>query len=254
MKKLKINLKGLIYTLSGLLIAIMLFFSLQIFLPQGTKPLTLLGFKKPGADDYKASSYKDCLDKNGGIEPAIESPWKECSWLGTTFYETTDQEIFNNLLKPKPDRPDIKLPNGIVITAQTESVSNKFYKISHTYPIISGMSDSAVRNKINAAIEDFGNIKKLKNNFNESIGIDIEEGDNPFSDDMDFKVKYNNDSILTFVFNRSSFTGGAYENSYLSILHFDLKSGNKIELKDVFKENSDYLNKIKNILKIKYKF
>jgi hypothetical protein len=143
------------------------------------------------------------------------------------------------------------IPKSIVISSETESASNKYYQITHNYPKITGMGNLNVQDKINLKIKDFSNFAAIKNNFDQSVGIDIEDADQPWRDNVSYEIKLNNDKLLSIKFSRDSFTGGAYPNSYNQGLNFDLKSGEVVNLKDIFRENSDYLSKIKSIVKVK---
>ncbi|MCU9816641.1 DUF3298 and DUF4163 domain-containing protein [Paraclostridium sp. AKS73] len=71
----------------------------------------------------------------------------------------------------------------------------------------------------------------------------------PYIYNVDFDVKKNSDSMLSIVVTIYQYSGGAhgyYENGSYNIF---IENGQNLNLKDLFKENSDYKNVINGLIR-----
>jgi hypothetical protein len=66
---------------------------------------------------------------------------------------------------------------------------------------------------------------------------------------MDFKVNYDKNDIISITTEKYIFTGGAHGMTYLVSYNYNLKTGDEIKLKDLFKKSIDYKDIINNFIK-----
>jgi hypothetical protein len=59
--------------------------------------------------------------------------------------------------------------------------------------------------------------------------------------EMNYRLDFANERVLSVAFGNSAYEGGESPNLYSFTINFDLKTGKKIELADIFKPNSNYL-------------
>lgn len=59
--------------------------------------------------------------------------------------------------------------------------------------------------------------------------------------EMNYRLDFANERVLSVVFGNYAYEGGERPNLYSFTINFDLKSGKKIELADIFKPGSNYL-------------
>lgn len=114
------------------------------------------------------------------------------------------------------------------------------------YPQISNFKNKLIEDKINSSIKNI--IDESKNNFIKNIDKDTKA----YSDinmnnslTLDYKTYYidkNKLSILVYL--STYYVGAAHPNNQILSLNYNLNTGNKIELKDLFKSNSNYLKTI----------
>ncbi|MGA2296696.1 MAG: DUF3298 and DUF4163 domain-containing protein [FCB group bacterium] len=127
--------------------------------------------------------------------------------------------------------------------------SSKYYYCNIEYPQVQELNNKNVEQKINQFFK-----QKYEQNKNENIkemnneGKEMEkEGGNSqwvmqSTDETHFKVFYPTPNIITFKFNNSSYgAGAAHPMSGSYTYNFNINNGNIIELKDLFKSNSKYL-------------
>lgn len=112
-------------------------------------------------------------------------------------------------------------------------------KVRVYYPVIHGLPNSVVEGKINRSIMSALNrllrdqglfLKELQ----EMIGY--------------FEVKTNERNILSLALNVYSYTGGAHGNTMLRSLTFDITTGKRYSLKDLFKPNSNYVTRLSKLI------
>ncbi len=130
-----------------------------------------------------------------------------------------------------------------------------------SYPVMKDCPDPAVQKKINAYTMNFyvnesmqgdngyTDINDRIDSFIESYRNDIEADSQFYSDykpvyeNNEFtSISFNSDNILSLEISEYLFTGGAHGNSYFSLASFNLSTGEKINLDDIFYR--DYKNKL----------
>jgi hypothetical protein len=142
--------------------------------------------------------------------------------------------------------------NGIKVEHKNFStVDEKKINITSDYPVISGLKDKSIQDKINQDIQDVG--KKLVSQY-ESIFLALRQDDiirvNGKSSSSYIPYSYNN---VIFVESNAyidvAFKDNNHYPSYTSVSYgYDLNTGEKIGLSDIFKPGSDYKAKINNFI------
>jgi Protein of unknown function (DUF3298)/Deacetylase PdaC len=124
----------------------------------------------------------------------------------------------------------------------------KMYEITADYPELVGVNPATAA-KFNEIIKV--RVMKDVNEFRKAmLGLSAEET-KFFKDngteaylEMGYLVDYANDKVISIGFGTSTYEGGAHPNHYSFSVNFDLTSGKKIELVDLFKPKSNYLKVI----------
>jgi hypothetical protein len=130
-----------------------------------------------------------------------------------------------------------------------------------SYPVMVNYPDTNVENKINSYImkiylyesmEEGNGYSDLENridSFIEEYQQEIEADPEIFKDykpvyedDGSTSIAFNSDNILSLEIEEYLFTGGAHGNSSYSLASFNLQTGEKIKLDDLFK--GDYMKKL----------
>jgi len=142
--------------------------------------------------------------------------------------------------------------NAISIKTVKEASETDKIKITLQYPQIEGLDDKAVQDGINSF-------------FQNSAGAARDEGlknaDNMAQDDagsagspnkcetyFDYRIKYNQNGLLSVVFINYQYTGGAHGLTAQSSHTFNLKTGEEYRLKDLFRNGADYVPLISGIV------
>lgn len=124
---------------------------------------------------------------------------------------------------------------------ETESVE---FDVDLKIPVFSEMADEELQAKLNAMFE-----KKAKefaeDIVNQSVAFvrDAEEYGFPmrtFAAYTDYKVTLNTQEFLSLYITYYSFTGGAHGMTFIEVYNVDLRTGEFVELKDMFVEGVDY--------------
>lgn len=122
------------------------------------------------------------------------------------------------------------------------NIKNEFLlknKINIIYPQVFGFRNHLAEQKINKKIlnnVDYLILKQgyYENNINEMIGK--------------YELKTNQRGILSLTLINYAFTGGAHGMTYLSGLSFDVDTGENYKLKDLFKKDSNYIQRLSTII------
>ncbi|MFD3158597.1 PdaC/SigV domain-containing protein [Haloimpatiens sp. FM7330] len=133
----------------------------------------------------------------------------------------------------------------IKIKTKFDEYSDK--KITETYqiPVIEGMKDKKIQDKINESIKN--KIKQYKveiekdaDKYYKEFGKDNNKGYPEYSIDVEYEVKDVYKDILSFVITTYEYTGGAHGNTIRETYNIDMKTGNNIKLKDLFNNGVEY--------------
>ena len=127
-----------------------------------------------------------------------------------------------------------------------DSSASPVYVVDATYPQIRDFSDEKIQERVNSEIDQ--TIMSQVDNFKREMA-DWNETDIPIEAysyyEFVFHISMANHNIFsTELVNYSYYKGAAHPNSDFSALNYDMNSGDKIELKDLFKPGSDYLDVI----------
>lgn len=144
------------------------------------------------------------------------------------IYETTDGKIFYQT------SDDVKLNDTLSLKAKKVK-PNKYALIY--YPVLTGLSDSAVEKKIN---------DNLYKNFVESRG-DLKKEDN-FSVEDSFTGKVINNLLLVNRLGYDYSFGAAHGMPINDYYLYNLKTGDTFGLKDLFRKNSNYVDVLSKIV------
>ena len=169
--------------------------------------------------------------------------------------------FFDNLgLKVRWDRPNeiIKLTrvmeNAIFITTVKEASETDKIKITLQYPQVEGLADQNVQDAINAILEKSAleaREEGLKNV--DELMKDMASGHpvspNKYETYFDYRVKYNQNGLLSAVFMDYQYTGGAHGLTVQSSRTFNLETGAEYRLADLFASDAGYVPFINNTIR-----
>lgn len=135
----------------------------------------------------------------------------------------------------------------------TVKVNNEKMNISVDVPYVDGLSDKAAQDSINKALTE--SARKIEEQARlEAIERQKDAQENgrdnymPVIISQNFQVKSITDKLLSFALIKTEIGAGAYET--LEFYNIDLETSQKLVLKDLFKENTNYIDVIsKNIKK-----
>lgn len=178
------------------------------------------------------------------------------TYVGTDF-------VYDNLgLAVSWDRPDnvVRLTsikeNEITIKTVKDVAENEIVKITSQYPQLEGLADQAVQDKLNAS---FAGLSAAAKNeiLHEAAEMQKEIEMNPdfpgsphkWENFFDYRVKYNQNNLLSVVFLDYRYTGGAHGSTVQSSHTYDLNTGVEYQLKDLFTSDADYMSLINNAVK-----
>jgi len=144
--------------------------------------------------------------------------------------------------------------NPIYIRTIKETSENSALKIILQYPRINGLENKLVQDETNTLFKQLA-----ENAAKEGIknAADLAEyakkypggSPNPCETYFDYHVKYNQNNMLSLVFLNYQYAGGAHGNTLQTSYTINLETGKQHSLKDLFKENSDYVSMISDCVK-----
>lgn len=145
-------------------------------------------------------------------------------------------------------------------TTSPPKISYKNMKYSSNYtnvdikiPLLSYKSNLNAEKRINSILE--GDIISFKNQIENLAKEAFEESKNdnfkfvPYEAISDYKVGINNGKLLSLPITFYTYTGGAHGNIVKESYNFDLENGDKLNLNDIFIEQSNYKDSIKKFIK-----
>ena len=136
-------------------------------------------------------------------------------------------------------------PKNINIATQAKKDVKINYEFKAEYPQLTNFPNLEVRNKVNQDI--INNVNKQNESFlkqsNEYLKDDPE---GPKANVNELGISYNTyyltNDIFSYLLNVFSiFNGSAHGSYYMVSYNYDLKTGNLIQLKDLFKDKVNYL-------------
>ena len=124
----------------------------------------------------------------------------------------------------------------------------KLFEITAFYPELSGITTPAAT-KFNTLVKDTVT-KDIAAFRKDMMAQDADQlkyikqvGVNNYLESW-YSVDYADEKLVSLLFGNSVFSGGAHPNYYSYAINFDLKTGKKLELADLFKSGSNYLKVI----------
>jgi hypothetical protein len=124
----------------------------------------------------------------------------------------------------------------------------RMFEISADYPELTGANPAAAA-KFNKLIKD-SVMKEVAEFRKNMLGLKAEDlkffkqnGTEAYME-MGYMIDFANDKVISIGFGNSTYEGGAHPNHFSFTVNFDLATGKKIELADLFKPNSNYLKVI----------
>ena len=118
--------------------------------------------------------------------------------------------------------------------------NNKYLKSTLEIPIITS-ENSEINNKINSIIKkDILNFYENSLKEAESYLQDFDLDNSNFVANSTFEIKKNRDDVISILVKYYKYSGGAHGYYEYIPYNIDLRKGNFIALKDIFKDNVDY--------------
>lgn len=157
--------------------------------------------------------------------------------------------VFTNITLHAQDK-NIKFPRGVTIEKQSffEENKAKMFQLEAEYPRIVGL-DRVAQDRFNKEIEKLvmGRLNEFRKRMLEYTAEDLKHtkklGITNYSE-IHYVVELANEGFISVFFDNSTYSGGAHPNSESFTVNFDLKRGNRIELRDLFQSNSEYLKRV----------
>jgi hypothetical protein len=134
-----------------------------------------------------------------------------------------------------------------IITKEIKDSSDILrYTFIAKYPQLEGMNDENIQNIINKEI--YETIEKARNEFKNNMSeLDLKNIPVNFSSEMEYSyISYSlTDEFYSFAFEvYYYFAGAAHPGQFSKSINYNLKNGKLIELKDLFKQDAKYLEKV----------
>lgn len=129
--------------------------------------------------------------------------------------------------------------NEVTIETVKEISGETKIDITLQYPKISGLKDQKIQDKINAVLKQEAvsakneGLKYVKDSWDDNIP-------NKFETYFDYRIKYNQNNLLSVVFLDYQYTGGAHGDTIQKSYTIDLQTGREYSIKDLFKADSNY--------------
>lgn len=146
--------------------------------------------------------------------------------------------------------------NAMKIKTIRESSETKALKIDLQYPLIQGLADPPVQDQLNQLFESLAAQAKKTGEQNAAdlapVLIQFPEMQGPSARVQtwfDYRIKYNQNDLLSLVFLEYQFAGGAHGSTIQSGYTFDLNTGKQQSLADQFLPNVDYISVISKEVK-----
>jgi len=112
------------------------------------------------------------------------------------------------------------------------------------YPEISHLINTTIQKKFNDKAKQI--VMEMEGLWqDEEKNIVVQAGDEPSSFYGEYEVIGKTNDYVSIKFSYSEYeTGAAHPNNFYDVLNFDLKKGETVALKDLFKNDSEYLQKL----------
>ncbi|HHV98973.1 MAG TPA: DUF4163 domain-containing protein [Clostridiaceae bacterium] len=145
--------------------------------------------------------------------------------------------------------------NPIFIRTVKETNETDRIKITLKFPQIEGLSDKSAEDRINSILRGAAEAARDEGQKNAEYfeeGTDLSAtSPNKHEVYFDYRMKYNQNGLLSVVLFNYQYTGGAHGITVQSSYTFDLKTGEEYKFKDLMKADADYVTFISNVVKQK---
>ncbi|AOV07163.1 DUF3298 and DUF4163 domain-containing protein [Sporosarcina ureilytica] len=125
------------------------------------------------------------------------------------------------------------------VSIRTEKLPNTPPHVNVYYPLVYNLENQQAQQAINRAIITLLNKLLVEQNYYEPSLVELL---------ANFEIKNNQRGILSLNLIVYSFTGGAHGMTIVKSLTFDTKTGKQYSLKELFKPNSNYVDKLSTII------
>jgi hypothetical protein len=129
--------------------------------------------------------------------------------------------------------------------SMVEKNDSKLFEIKVDYPELAGANPASaakfnqlVKETVMKAVREFRKVSLAQAEEDSALAVE-RSGDNFL--EMNYRLDFASERIITVVFGNTVYEGGARPDQYSLTINFDLKNGRKIELADIFKPNTNYL-------------
>jgi hypothetical protein len=221
------------------------------FYPKVGKNIALAGtVDKDGNVELKETdeSGKDTGKFKGKWKPATDSPDPslnqiEGKWSKPDGSKETEFQVYQQAI-------ELAAAVRVVPKVIKEANKEKRYTVEAEYPQIEGdpRFDSFNREARNLIMKDVAAFKTAETvETGEESDPDSVPGDEAGESGLDvwYDIRYASDDLISVQFTESAYSrGAAHPNSSTQVLNFDVKSGKKLGLADLFNLKSNYLSVI----------
>lgn len=130
-----------------------------------------------------------------------------------------------------------------VIEFVSEQDSSSDFKYTIEYPVISGLADEALENKLNSSIKArvIDHVSTIKSYSKQSPQL---RGSVSYEAYAKFDIKYSSPEFISMIGILGEYTGGAHGTYSAVVYNFDVASGKNIELGSLFMDDFDYKKSI----------
>jgi hypothetical protein len=108
------------------------------------------------------------------------------------------------------------------------------------YPIVEGIEDDDIKQYINSVLMSIVNTLIVESEYYENPRTEVTGR---------YKIRTNEKGILSVSIEVYWFSGGAHGMTVLKSVTFDVATGRIYRLKDLFKQNADYVKRLSDIIK-----
>lgn len=149
-----------------------------------------------------------------------------------------------------PGSPVTQSSVKVIDNSLNEDNTDQKYTIKVKFPQIEGLQNTQAQTRINQLIKDLvtqvvDDFKQVAEEFKTSSVI--REGYAKGVLDVSYDIVQANNSIVSIQFNIYEFTGGAHGMVLDRTFNYDVSSNKPLQLKDLFRPNTDYLERLSEL-------
>ncbi len=147
-------------------------------------------------------------------------------------------------IQVKAEKLTKDLKTSVNIKDKEVKYKNEAIEVNIKIPVVEGMKNQSIQKKINDMLEE--DIIEFKDDLEETAKIGLKDFKEqgwqmkPYVAQVDYKVHYNKDNLLSISVNYYQYTGGAHGATLQKNFNIDLDTGNEATLKDFFYEGENY--------------